>query len=126
MNVAKPCSALDREGLAQARRGVVGRGDVRHLARAHELVERGERLLERRRGVVAMGEVQIDALDPQAPERRLAAVDDLLRPSPGGTSSAPLPTFVATMRPSRRGPRASHSPMIVSDSPPRCPSIQDE
>ncbi|MBM7806914.1 hypothetical protein JOD57_002751 [Geodermatophilus bullaregiensis] len=75
---AQPLGGLQR--LGEPGRGVVRRRDVQHLARPHELVEGGERLLQRRRLVVVVRVVEVDAVGPQVAQRALGGLADL----PGG------------------------------------------
>ena len=62
----------------EARSGIVRGADPADLALAHERVERAERLVERRPGVVAVRVVEVDAVDAEAGERRVAAGPDAL------------------------------------------------
>ena len=57
--------------------GVVGAADVAHLARAHEVVERLHRFLERRQAVPLMDLVEVDDVGAQALQARLAGADEV-------------------------------------------------
>jgi hypothetical protein len=56
----------------------VGTSDVPDLARAHEVVERGQRLVDRRVLVVAVQLVQVDVVGPETAQRRLDRGQDVL------------------------------------------------
>ena len=69
-DVARKAVALrDRERLHQVPAGEVRAADVADLARAHQLVERGQRLLDRRVGVEAVQLEEVDVVGAEAPQR---------------------------------------------------------
>ena len=70
--------------------------EVAHLPRVDEVVERGERLLDRRGGVEAVDLVEVDGLHPQPPQARLARLHDVLAREPA-TGSAPSPIGLKTL-----------------------------
>jgi hypothetical protein len=59
------------EGLREPLRRDVGRGDVPHLARLHQLVERADDLLHRHFRPVEVGVVEVDVVGAEAPEGRV-------------------------------------------------------
>src|SRR6185369_669718 len=62
--------------LAQLPREQVGRADVAHLAGAHQVVQRPQRLLDRRAAVGPVQLVQVDVVGFQALQAGLAGADD--------------------------------------------------
>ena len=68
----------DDVGLGDLPRRRVGDAEVADLARAHEIVERGHRLLDRRVRVPVVQPVEIDVVGLQAAQRLLAGGDDRL------------------------------------------------
>ena len=101
---AKPFALDTAKRLRKTRRRVVRRGDVPHLAVAHELVERAKRLLERRVGVVAVRVVEVDAVAAAA----AAAIRRRLR----GSWPAPGPSASGACRPWLRRPYAVRLPRL--------------
>ena len=104
--------------------GEVGRTEVAHLARAHEIVQRGQGLLDRRELVRPVQLVEVDPVGAQPAQRRLDRADDVA-PRP---ARAPVLAVVdrrggaSRCRTSsrgrrRRGARSSNSPRRSSDSP---------
>src|SRR5262249_9401584 len=65
------------ERLGEPRRRVVRGTDPAHLARAHQIVERAQGLLERRARVIAVRVVEVDALYAEPAQRGIAALVDL-------------------------------------------------
>ena len=90
----------------------------------HERVERRDVLLLRDVGVVAVGVVEVDVVGLQAAQRVVDGRGDVGRRQPGTVGL--LNTFVWISTRSRLPREASHSPMIVSDSPPVLPGTHCE
>ena len=70
-------AARDLERLHHVPAGEVGAADVAHLARAHERVERLERLLERRQPVPLVDLIEVDDVGAQPLEARFAGADEV-------------------------------------------------
>ena len=112
----------DARGLHQVPPREVRAADVAHLARAHECIERRERLLERGLPVPAVHQVEIDVV-ARARRRRLASQAAIrwCRESPASFGPSPIGsrTLVDTRMSSWRPPRAS--PRISSETAVRIP-----
>ena len=89
---ARPSVPLrDRQHLHQLPRVHRAGPQVEHLPLAHQLVQRGERLLDRRVRVRPVDLVEVDPLHPEPPQRGLARLDDVLpgQPAPVRPRSHP-------------------------------------
>src|SRR4051794_17898198 len=93
------------------RRGL-GQAEVAHLALRDELGHRADGLLDRHRLVDAVLVVQVDVVDAEALERRLARVADVLRAAVDAQTLAVLAAHVAELR------REDHVVATVGDRAP--------
>ena len=75
----QPIGRGDRQRLGEARGAVVGGGDLAHLARLDQLAEGPEDLRQRHALVVLVGVVEVDAIGPEATQRRVAGGADVVR-----------------------------------------------
>ncbi len=75
----KPALGRDAVGLLDLRRAQVRRADEPHLALAHELVHRAERLLDRGHAVGPVVLVEIDVVGAEPPQRAFDRRADVLR-----------------------------------------------
>ena len=75
----EPAVGADARGLVDLLGREVAAADLEHLARAHQLVERAERLLERRRRVGKVQLVQVDAVGAEAAQAVFDRARDVRR-----------------------------------------------
>ena len=69
--------------------GEIGAADLTDFARAHEIVQRAQRLFHWRQRVEAMQLVEIDVVSAESPQAVLNRLGQMLAPEP--TSSGPSP-----------------------------------
>ena len=81
-NFAQPCFCRGIQRLGELPRPHGRRADVAHLARAHHIVQRFQRLLDRRRLVPAMDLVEIDVVRLQPAQALVQLEEDLLARKP--------------------------------------------
>jgi hypothetical protein len=72
---------VDRVGAAQRFGAGFGQADVAHLALAHQLRHGAHRVLDRRLGIDPVLVVQVDRLDAEPLQRRLAGLANIVRPA---------------------------------------------
>src|SRR3954471_8247966 len=86
----------------------LGEPEVADLALLHELGHRADRLLDRRLGVDAVLVVEVDRVDAEALERRLARLAHVVGIAADAQELAVLPADVAELR---RDERALAAPL---------------
>lgn len=104
----------------------IGRADDADLACVDKLAECLENIVLRNLLVVLVRVIEIDAIGAEPLERGFGRRRDTRRCELSPPSPASMPTFVASSTASRLPDVFSHSPIMLSDSPPECPSIHAE